>query len=80
MDFQIVGSIIEVEVIAQGTSIREVSRLRRAYGAGHWRKLKGTARIQFSDGAIATAEILYYEAHGIGRGELKIKRFLDEET
>ncbi len=77
MDFEIVGPFSDVEVIAQGTSIRELSRLRRAYGAGRWRKLKATASIQLADGAIVTAEVHWYEAHGIGRRELKIKRFLD---
>ena len=77
MDFEIVGSITDVEVIALSTSIRELSRLRRVYGTGRWRKLKGTASILLADGAIVTAEVHWYEAHGVGRRELKIKRFLD---
>ncbi len=57
MDFEIVGSITDIEVIAQGTSIRELSRLRRAYGTGRWRKLKGTASILLAEGEITSAEI-----------------------
>jgi len=38
------------------------------------RKRKGVARIRLVDGSIHTAEIYWYEAHGIGRKEAKIKR------
>ena len=34
------------------------------------------ARIRLRDGTISTAELLWYEAHGIGRKERKIKRLL----
>jgi hypothetical protein len=57
-------------------SIRELSRLRKVYGPGRWRKRKGIARIQLGDGTVRTAEIHWYEAQGIGRKELKIKRIL----
>ena len=77
MDFEVVGEISEVETIAIGSSIREVTRLRRAYGRGRWRKLKGVARVQLGDGRILLAEIHWYEAHGIGKREIKRKRFLD---
>ena len=56
--------------------IREVVRLRRIYGRGRWRKRKGIARIKLSDGTTRTAEVHWYEAHGIGRKEVKIKRFI----
>ena len=76
MKFEIVGEIADIETIAIDSSIREVARLRRAYGAGRWRKLKGMATICLSDGTICEAEIHWYEAHGIGRREFKIKRIL----
>jgi len=47
MPFEIVGEITEVEIIATGRSIRELSRLRRQYGQGKWRKLKGIAYYPF---------------------------------
>ena len=50
-----------------------VSELRRRYGRGRWRKLKGIARVRLIDGTVHTAEVHWYEAHGIGRRELKIK-------
>jgi hypothetical protein len=78
MRFEVVGRITQIEQIALGTSIRELARLRRAYGIGRWRKLKGMATVRLTDGSIVTAEVHWYEAHGIGRKELKIKRFLDE--
>ena len=77
MFFRIVGSIKDVEVIATGTAIRERKRLWKAYGKGRWRKLKGIADIEFSDGTMCQAEIHWYEAHGIGAKEYKIKRIIE---
>lgn len=76
MSFVVVGAILEQETIAAGRGIRELARLRKIYGTGRWRKRKGIARIRLDDGTLRTAEIHWYEAHGIGRKELKIKRFL----
>jgi hypothetical protein len=50
--------------------------LRKTYGSGRWRKLKGIATISLNDGTICEAELHWYEAHGIGKKEIKIKRFL----
>lgn len=72
-DFDILGPIREIEVIAVGASIRELPRLRRAYGSGRWRKLKGRATIRTSSGDVREAEIHWYEAHGVGKREFKIK-------
>jgi hypothetical protein len=74
VDFEILGDVYDVEVIAVGRSIRELARLRRAYGSAHWRKLKGMALVRFPDGTTSPAELHWYEAHGVGRRELKIKR------
>jgi hypothetical protein len=74
--FGIVSAIVDEQTIAQGRGIRELARLRRLYGAGKWRKRKGIARIRFSDGTTRTAELHWYEEHGIGRKEFKIKRFV----
>jgi hypothetical protein len=76
MHFKIVGPIKDVESIATGTALRERKRLWKAYGKGRWRKLKGTASVEFSDGTLGYAEIHWYEAHGIGAKEYKIKRIL----
>jgi hypothetical protein len=78
VDFEVVGDIADVETLATGRSIRELPRLRRVYGPGRWRKRKGTATVRLADGALAKAEVHWYEAHGIGRKELRIKRFLGE--
>ena len=67
MNFEIIGDIINIEIIAVGSSIREVERLRKTYGSGRWRKLKGLAMIRLQDGSICEAELHWYEAHGIGR-------------
>jgi hypothetical protein len=77
MDFEVIGEITEVETFAVGSAIRELARLRRVYGPGRWRKRKGIATVRLTDGSVSKAEVHWYEAHGIGRKELKIKRFLD---
>jgi hypothetical protein len=76
-EFKIIGRIDLIETIAVGNRIREIGRLRRAYGHGRWRKLKGLAVVSLSDGTIRPVELHWYEAHGIGRRELKIKSYLD---
>ena len=73
---EIVGEIWGIETIAAGSGIHILSRLVRLYGEGNWRKLKGFATVQFEDGTIADAEIHWFEAHGIGKRRLKIKRLL----
>ncbi len=78
MSFKILGQIANREVIAIGRAIRERKRLWKIYGKARWKKLKGTARIEFSDGTICQAEVHWYEAHGIGAKEYKIKRIIDE--
>ena len=77
MDFELVGDLADVEAIATGKGIRELPRLRRLYGKGRWRKMKGSARIRLKDGRIRLAELHWYEAHGIGKKEFKRKRYLD---
>ncbi len=77
MDFEIVGEINESETFATGNGIRELSRLRRAYGIGNWRKRKGIAEVRLFDGSLLMAEIHWYEANGVGKKEFKIKRYLE---
>ena len=76
MWFEIVGKIIDIRTIAIGASIREIARLYKIYGKGRWRKLKGIATVQLPDGKACKAEIHWYEAHGMGKKEFKIKRIL----
>ena len=76
-DFEVIGTIGEVEIIAAGNRIREIARLRKIFGTGRWRKLKGIAMVRFEDGTIHRVELHWYEAHGIGRRKLKIKAYLD---
>lgn len=77
MIFEIISEVTEVEAIAVGSSIRDVQRLRKQYGKGRWRKMKGVAKVRLRSGRIRLAELHWYEAHGIGRKELKRKRYLD---
>ncbi len=77
MNFVILDEITEIETIAKGSGIREVSRLKKLYGHGNWKKMKGLAHIQLSSGRIIFAELHWYEAHGIGKKEIKRKRYLE---
>ena len=77
MHFRLLGSISNIRTIAAGAAIREIARLRRRYGRARWRKRKGVARVQLEDGSVRLAELHWYEATGIGRRELKLKRYLD---
>jgi len=77
MYFEIVDKITDIETIAVGSSIRDIARLRKQYGHGRWRKLKGTALVRLANDRVRLAEIHWYAAHGIGRNKLKIKRFLE---
>ncbi|MYC35122.1 MAG: hypothetical protein F4X64_18390 [Chloroflexi bacterium] len=72
--FEIIGPITDIETIATGNSIRVIGSLRRSYGHGNWRKRKGIATVRLSDGTIHDAEVHWYEAHGIGRRRIKVKR------
>ena len=74
--FEVLGPLVNVETIAAGREIRELARLLRSYGKGRWRKRKGVGRVRLQHGSIHTAEIHWYEAHGIGRKEFKIKKIL----
>ena len=77
VDFRIIGDVRAVETIAVGRGIRDLKMLRKRYGAGRWRKRKGIAKVEFA-GHHRTAEVHWYEAHGIGRVLMKVKRFLPE--
>lgn len=77
MHFEIVGPLSARETIAKGPGIRELPRLRELYGDGNWRKLKGQARVRLWDGTVLLAEVHWYEAHGRGKFEYKIKRYLE---
>ena len=78
MDFKILGDIEAVEIIAVGSNIRVLDYLQKVHGRGRWRKLKGVASVRIPNGEIRRVELHWYEAHGIGRGDMKIKQYLDE--
>lgn len=75
MEFEVVGRITDVETIATGRGIRELRRLVRLYGGRGWRKRKGVASVRLPGVKIYVAEVHWYEAHGVGRKEMKIKRY-----
>ena len=75
--FQVVGGIANVQPIAIGRRIRQLRRLKKLYGPGRWRKMKGEALIRLHHGQLRRAELHWYEAYGVGRRNMKIKRYLD---
>ncbi len=77
MHFEVLGPIRDPETIATGSGIRELAPLYRTHGRALWRKRKGSATVQLESGVVRNAEIHWYEAHGIGKVEFKIKRYLD---
>jgi hypothetical protein len=77
MNLEIIGEISNIQSIAVDGGIRILPLLKKRYGHGRWRKLKGTATIRINDGTIRHAELHWFEAHGIGKRKIRIKRFLD---
>jgi hypothetical protein len=77
MRFEVLGAIGNVELIASGAGIRNRAYLNKIYGRARWRKMKGTGRVRLPGGAILLVELHWYEAHGVGKKEMKIKRYLD---
>lgn len=75
--FELIGGIERVEVIASGRGVRDRRRLNREHGTGKWRKMKGIATVRLADGTICRAELHWYEAHGIGKKEIKFKKPID---
>jgi hypothetical protein len=74
--FDILGEIKDIETIAVGRDVYIRRYLERTYGAGRWRKMKGVATVRLADGTVCEAEIHWFEAHGIGRKDFKVKRVI----
>jgi len=75
LQFEIIGQITDIEIIAVDNTIRDLDKINRLYGKGRWRKLKGIAVVMTAD-YTGKAELHWYESHGIGRRGIKIKRFI----
>lgn len=78
MTFEIVGDIDQVETLASGSSVRIRALLKKVYGRGRWRKRKGVATVRLANGKLRRVEVHWYEAHGIGKRDFKIKKYLDQ--
>ena len=75
-EFELLGELTNVEIVAVSLSIRERKRLQEQFGGRRWRKLKGIGRVRFPSGDVCLAELHWYEAHGVGRRKMKVKRAL----
>lgn len=71
MRFEIVGRITNATEIAAGPGVRVSAALRKAHGPGRWRKMKGIATVLLSNGQARRVELHWYEAHGVGRRDMK---------
>ena len=76
MKFDILGDVRGVDIIAAGHGIRDLAILTKLFGRGNWRKLKGFVTVRFANGTMAEAEVHWYEAHGIGKRWVKVKRVI----
>ncbi len=56
-DFERLGELTDIEMIAVNLSIRERRRLREQFGGRRWRKLKGVGRVRFPNGEVRLAEL-----------------------
>lgn len=74
--FEIIGPINNAQTIAEGRSVRVKKRLRKYYGGSRWKKMKGLATVRFSNGNLRQAEVHWYQSHGLGKREMKIKRII----
>ena len=77
MRFELVGAIERIETIAAGPGVTVRSFLRKTYGRGRWRKLKGVAIVRLPNGKLRRVELHWYEARSIGKRDIKIKSYLD---
>ena len=77
MKFDVIGEIEKIETIAAGPSIKMRALLRKAYGRGRWRKRKGIGTVRLPNGNLRRVELHWYEAHGLGKRDMKIKTYLD---
>jgi hypothetical protein len=80
VDFEIIGEITAIQTIATGRGVHARRYFNRVYGRGHWRKMKGVAMVRTFNGPLRRAGVHWYEAHGIGKRDAKIKRYLDRES
>ena len=76
-DFQLLSPLEDIQPIAANLSIRERKKLKSRFGGYRWRKLKGVALVRFPNGEVRRAELHWYEAHGVGRCKMKVKRLVD---
>jgi hypothetical protein len=76
--FEVVGEIEQIETIAIGPRVKVRAFLRKTYRRGRWRKRKGIGRVRLPNGNLRRVELHWYEAHGFGKRDVKIKRYLDK--
>jgi len=76
-DFELISKLTDIETIAVNLSIRERQTLKTQFGGRRWRKRKGVGLVRFPNGEVRQAELHWYEAHGVGRRKMKVKRVLD---
>ncbi|QTA87098.1 hypothetical protein [Desulfonema magnum] len=76
-DFKLLSEPSATQIIAANLSVRIHAKLKSQYGGRRWRELKGISYVRFPNGEIRKAEVHWYEAHGVGRRKMKVKRILE---
>jgi len=71
--FEVMGRIEEEETIASGRGVKARADLQKIYGRGRWRKHKGIATVRLVNGQLRRVELHWYEAHGIGKRDMKVR-------
>ncbi len=67
MYYRKLGPVTDIEIIARGAGVDIRAYLNRTFGRGDWRKLKGLAEVEYTNGEIWLVELHWFEAHGIGK-------------
>jgi len=47
--FEVVGQIVDLQIVASGRGVRQRRRLMKTYGGRRWRKCKGIAKVRLAD-------------------------------
>lgn len=78
MNPEILSPITEIETVTEGKRIRILKYLKKRYGGQHWKKKKRVALVKDPySGLPRRAEVHWFEAHGVGKVEIKRKRWLE---
>lgn len=65
-NFKFLSELYDLEVIARGDGVHVRKILNARYGRGRWRKLKGKAVIEYSNGEVCLLKFIGLRHMGLG--------------